>query len=732
MTDFEDLLASIPTSEHLPSFREGSDLPPILHLSEPNDEFVPPTFREETALAPGVTSAILLTAPAAVGKTTVAAEIARRTLSPLFDLSRFQVGDGFIEGTLTRAYGPRSLADILGAIEAGNMALVFDALDEGEIRAGGNNFDAFMTDLCSLCQQIRGGPGIIVLARGETASLVELHFEEKNVSYASYIIDFFDRESAHKFLGLRLDAINARSASANRAAHRRYPDTFNEAVDVLFNSLSEALVQANNGHGWDNYNVKSFLGYAPVLTALAEVLRVGNYSVLTRDIKASPPWLTSGQSAWQVLTSIVQWLVEREQRKLVDNARVRMQAGADPLGFSDWDNLFTADEQIIRVLSRVLKVTMPDRLPVNLPGQLRDPYEDAIDLMLPQHPFLGDDGFASVVFQEYSYSKILQSGPSWLGTVVRQRLRESTQLPSPLLGYFMLAPDPDLEYPVIHAEDIGFFYNSLQSRSTQPGEIQLIIGENLVIGETDGSRLEGFVWQASGDGARFLVDDLEKGISFWRRVSYCFINSSQLVRLQSDGDFWLGPDCYIECDRLELSASEIRVDTGLLPHDESNEDGGGVSLIARSYTDSGVIPRLRQFGRGDLMISWPDVAYPWATYRATFETSNTDDDYYRVHEAYLHLRRILRGFRGSSAFRGTIGRSVQYINGVVVGQSALAYDLLQYLVETQLLRIQGNRYTLDTDKAGELGLSFNNLKTNIITKATREYLEQFLRTQGEK
>src|SRR5262245_56063905 len=153
MVTFDDLVASLPTFDSLPQMLEGPQAPPIRHVADANLRFVAPPLREEVAYSLDRTSVILLSAPAAVGKSTVASEIARRLHAPLLDLSLFQVGDGFIEGTIAKAYGPRGLVQILDSIGNGTMALVFDALDEGEVRAGGSNFEAFMFDLCALCEQ---------------------------------------------------------------------------------------------------------------------------------------------------------------------------------------------------------------------------------------------------------------------------------------------------------------------------------------------------------------------------------------------------------------------------------------------------------------------------------------------------------------------------------------------------------------------------------------------------
>jgi hypothetical protein len=712
MVTFNDLVASLASSDALPTLLDGPDVPPILHVTDVNARFVPPPFREEIPQTLGSTSVILLTAPAAVGKSTVAYEIARRTNAPLLDLSKFYVGDGFIEGTITKAYGRSQLAQILDSVENGTMALVFDALDEGEMRAGASNFEAFMVDLCALCRADRPKPSIVVLARGETALLAELYFQDRHINYASYVLDYFDEDGARQFLNLWLDDVNSRVRSADRAGHREYKMKFDEATNLLFNALSTAVASGSSDTSWDNMRVREFLGYAPVLAAIAEYLHVRNYYTICQALRDSPPWLGASQSAWHVLGSIVQSLIDREQGKIIDNIQPKLSVAAESFGFSTWVDLYGIDEQMTRVLARTLSIDVPDSLPMSMPGQLRDPYEDAVDIMLPQHPFLSDRGFTSVVFEEFLYARALQQGPEWLRVALRQRLRQPDRLPSPLLAYFMLESSVS-EVSLIDAEDVGLLYNSLQSGARRPGEVQMAIGA----GRT--AEVEGWVWLAESPelSVHFEIGNPDKGISFWRRLSYCLINAPLTgLRLSSDQEFRFGPEAYIESRRLEINAREFRVDTG------QTGDGLGTVLVAETFSDAGSVPRVRVYGRGEFLISWPNPVFPWIDYRADLDRPAEDDAV--VAELYQHFRRILRGFRGSES-RGGIGRSVHYIDAVAVGRSQLPNALLDHLIETGLLKRQSTRYVLDTDKAAALGLSFEDLRGSKIPDLTRPYLEGF-------
>jgi hypothetical protein len=712
MLTFDNLLASLPALREPLRLLEGPDVPPIRHVAAANPRFVAPLFREEIQLVPSHTSAILLTAPAALGKSTVASELAHRLNAPLLDLSRFQVGDGFIEGTIAKAYGRRQLGEVLDSVENGSMAIVFDALDEGEIRAGAHNFDAFMDDLCSLCQHERSKPTILLLARAETAILAELYFQEHDVAFASYVIDYFDEAGARQYLSLWLDDVNTRVRQADRAWHHEYEAKFTEATNLLFETLSQAVAGNSSDTSWDNDNVRSFLGYAPVLSALAEFLRVRNYNQVCQNLKDSPLWLGAHQSAWQVLAGIVQSLINREHDKLVSNIRPKLLAAAEGLGFEDWDSLYAIDEQMTRVLARVLNLNIPEPLPLSLPGQLRDPYEDAVDLLLPQHPFLSDRGFTSVVFEEFLYARALELGPDWLRDALRQRLRQSDHLPSSLLAYFML--ESTSERPNIHADDVSVLCNSVLAGARKAGEVQMAI-------LAYDSEVTGWVWAAESPDRNvvFRIDQIENGLTFWRRLSYCMVDAPTLdVKLHADQEFRIGPGVFIDSASLEIIASEFRVETGQPP-------GYVIVLTANAFTDGGTAPRIRVFGAGKLMVYWPNLIFPWVAYLAEIEGVLENDS--TVAELYQHLRRILRGFRGSESLGG-IGRSTQYIDAVAVGRGQMANSLRDHLVETGLLRRQASRYVLDTEMAAALGLSFTDLRGNRIPDLTRKYLSDFSKT----
>src|ERR1700749_2175704 len=116
------------------------------YVTAPDPAFVMPKMRSvaEGATAPSV---ILSEARAAVGKSMLARHLAWRTGAPLWDLSQVYVGSGTLWGSLAKAFGPMQLNSIIGRMLTGEFVLVIDALDEAEMHAVGEAFDAFLIKL---------------------------------------------------------------------------------------------------------------------------------------------------------------------------------------------------------------------------------------------------------------------------------------------------------------------------------------------------------------------------------------------------------------------------------------------------------------------------------------------------------------------------------------------------------------------------------------------------------
>src|SRR5437899_3643938 len=177
--------------------------PGVRYSDQPNPKFIAPTFSIERPFASGRTSTILVSAPAAVGKSTIATELAHLSSAMVWDLAGFQVGTDTFSGTILSCFGDSAPA-ILAGLTRGDFLLVLDALDEAHVRAGVQNFEAFLEDITRKLKTARAHPALVLFARSETSELIALALELEDVPFARVTVDFFDRERAIAFLERRM------------------------------------------------------------------------------------------------------------------------------------------------------------------------------------------------------------------------------------------------------------------------------------------------------------------------------------------------------------------------------------------------------------------------------------------------------------------------------------------------------------------------------------------------
>jgi hypothetical protein len=118
----------------------------------------------------------------------------------VWDLARFQVGTDTFSGTILSCFGDNAPA-VLGGLDRGEFLLILDALDEAHVRAGVQNFEAFLEDITRRLKTPRAQPALVLFARSETSDLIATALEIDDVPFTRLTVDFFDREACGRFLG---------------------------------------------------------------------------------------------------------------------------------------------------------------------------------------------------------------------------------------------------------------------------------------------------------------------------------------------------------------------------------------------------------------------------------------------------------------------------------------------------------------------------------------------------
>ena len=697
MIPLDDLVAQLPRPEGLVSVLSKSDR--MDYVSQENDRFVAPNLVELTPCAQP--SVILISAPGAVGKSTTAKYIGQVTGAPLWDLSTASVGTNSFTGTVLKTFGATEGGSVLDLLDEGEFLIVLDALDEALMRSGDTNFQAFLTDLRERTRAPRRKPGLVILARTETCDLVEYAFiESPEISYSRYRIDFFDRDSAAEFV--------RRSISARG---RPFTGALQDAQRMLFSLLYSLLGVEERADPWSIPEVRAFLGYAPVLEAIVQYLDVGNPHALVNKLQSATAQDLGSSAPWHILRLIVHDLLQRERdEKVLPALKEQMESTAVKIGWSDWDLLYTPDEQCQRVLAHVTKSALVPTTPAELHESLRPDYDAVVEIHKPDHPFLGDkDGFANVVFRDYLFAAQLVAPEPSMASQVREQLARVDYLPTPLLGRFMLSlsDDPQRVFS-IKPKDIGPLYDSLVAQAKVDGDIEIAIrptsqGADVAMLTNDEGR---------ADVVHFAVDSVLE-IAFRRRLAHADIQVNSRVTLgTTDAAFRLGPNVTIECASFACHSPELIV---------QSTAADGVLIVAESFDQStSITSEIKNYGSW-FGVSWDRMAYPWVDFQVPLlQVSTSDKD---LLADLLLLRRVIRRFRSKGY--GGLARHSDIINRFAFGESVRAGELRDHMLQQGLMTQSGAMYFLDDKRVGELGINWDALTNAKLSTQVRDFLTGF-------
>lgn len=594
---FRDLISLLPTGD-TDRLLPKNQVPGLSRISASNPCFVEPDLLIETEIMPDKTSVVLLSAPAAVGKSTVAAELALHCSASLWDLSKIRVGSNTFIGTIYAAYDTFGHG-VLKRLEGGNFLFILDALDEAQVRAGSANFDAFIDDLVSLLKEPRTKPVLVLLARSDTADWIELKFMVENVPYARLQIANFNKPQAVEFIDKRLDVI--RENQHLHPVHHQQRDPYVQARSRLF-SLILNLLGVPDDHTWGDSRINSFLGYAPVLEALTDYLNVPNFHILSQELENEP---SAAHDPWHFLAEIVSKLLVRESKKMRDALRSSLETEAGRLGWSDWDELYTNREQCSRVLE--LSLGLPHvQVEQGPPGQLADEYESKMRLSLPQHPFLAEGSlFANIVFKEFLYAWGITKGYPQLAQGLRKvmRDRQAPYLPSQLFSRFALMSDVGA-VPVLDGLDFGALYDSILTRTEIANDLSISIYQ-----DGDVMRFSATVDQEGGGEIECELLNTGEGIHIWRQLKRADIDIDAPAEIGLSGQrFSLGPSVTLSCSRLTVTCDDLEVDAS-----------EPIQLSTNLYNPGSQNLRIlvRKGAPASLAAFWPDISYPWVSYRGS-------------------------------------------------------------------------------------------------------------------
>jgi hypothetical protein len=639
--------------------------------------------------------AVVISAPAAVGKSMLAEYVALRTGGVIWDLAQASVGNNFAIGHLAASHGVRALSDVVSRIHQGRFLVVADALDEAKLRVTFDSFTAFLDDLSrQLLKGIRAGtPAVVLLARRETADFAADWLEKSlDVALVRATIGFFDRQGATEFVNRQL------------AAQGRDPDNTALAAsrDMIFDRTLGLLGIEPSTEQWPDEPARRFLGYAPVLVATARFLGGGgNPQRVAEQLRAE----SNPTMIWKLLAELLEDMLAREQQKFIEGFQERCSIQAETLGFSSWDQLFTPGEQIGWLVTGALGTESPE---VCAPGTLEAPYRSEVHAWMPEHPFLGasEREFATAVFQDFAYATVLLRGDDESRRAVRARAAQASYRPTEMLARFFF--DLAGEAAAVEAEDLTVIYESLLAAEDAGKPVAL----NLVNVEGE---IEHLCFITIGSQERVALEILVGDAPLWfatKLANATIFTDTPLVLGTAGRLLELGPNVLIAAPSIDIASESLFVENG--------SGAMAVMLITGKLTSSD--PKLRFIYGGQHFHVQADEPprYPFADKRVSirFELRRVSPTEQQVARALFRVAGMFKteGYEGLGSYVESVDR--------LAGRNTAAAQVLDVALEKGIIVKEGGIYKFRPEL---LNMNYSAVQGHDLSETAVEFVKEAAR-----
>jgi hypothetical protein len=653
---------------------------------------------------PEASRVLLIEAIGAVGKSAAARCISAELNWPLIDSSQAQVGEYSLTGILHDAIGVDS--SFLQRLARGETGIVIDALDEAHLRVGTSNFVAFLDNIIQLTNPAAGsGVSVVLMSRPDTAEYVRLRFDERARALATARIDFFDLKKAETFAINYLEQVAGRRNTEIETAVAKYRDAFSRLCALRFQQIATALT----GHEIDDLKdewstVRSFLGYAPVISVIAESIAVPNPH---RELTSSSLFANSSSS---ILMTLVETILERESDKF-RNQTVDYFLAHVPVE-SNWrpDNVYGAREQIDRLLKHIRMEETPVSEPADLPDVLRNEYEGRATQFILDHPFVTDGAAVNVVFSDYLEAH-LAADPHW-------NLRISTLPSERAVGPFffrfthrLAAALQGVDGPTVPERLLGHLIHSHAQIVDSNDEFAWLLSQS-----ADSAVLDLFD-RLNAESLSFAISELSGVLEFREGIRYGLVVSDEAVSIGSrEGTATVGPRALIVAQEVLVEAEVLSVESasGALP---------SVRLVAREIA-AARLRKVTTYANGALQVVGASEHPVLRRYQSNV---GVPDGLYVSYSSYVDLRSILRFFRKTVHNDNYVINS-ERLDHQIVGASESRQSLLDSILKDGIVYKEAGVYCLDSDRLGHHGVSFASVMSGTPDKSVLALLS-YLRNE---
>lgn len=620
----------------------------------------------------------LIAAPGAVGKSTLAQQLCAATGAIYLDLAVADtVGGHYITGGL----------EDVGALEAWKAeetTLVIDALDEARLRVTQQAFEDFLKDIWNRAKN-RSLPVVLLGRVGIIEETWAIINGKQGVELPIFDIEHFTIEQAQSFVLKRLDSM-ANGQPDYQHLRRLLDDhqkVYKKQLGELITNLQEFAQAAS----------ESFVGYAPVLEAVAKLIAAQTNPMQFQGLH--------GRVGHQVLLEITDQILERESNKLKD----QLVAANHPLT----GRVYSPEEQLERLACRLFDLSAPPP-PTDVPPAAQAAYIAAVNSLLQQHPFLDGSGRkpSNPVFAACISAAALRHQVDNLRQMAEYNCLQQQHTPNPFL-YDFYNPSTVKVVPTVH---VGPLYESALAKSKVGDSIGLSIEE----GE-DGLlavEITGITSEEDTLAKYQFITNASDLLILGRRVTNLAIDAPSLcVTLGNKDVLEILAPVTVQCQLLEFQCDRLVVKVG-----KQADLNRAVVLEAQEATAAQVRTTPLVSAGAELLVSWPDdAAFPWTGY----SDKRIHDDDADLADLLRIFRRLVMAFRSHS--KGRLARLKDKIDHARMLKGDRGRALLERMKADLIISNEKHMYFLDPNALGEkAGASFQDVNLKRYTDRTLAYL----------
>lgn len=326
------------------------------------------TDAELDGVQPDTAEVVLISAPGAVGKSTLAKQIACKTSSLYVDLATAKpVAANSLAGGL-------KTSGLDAAWDAQELAMLIDGLDEAMLKQDQRSFEAFLEDVRD--QSSRRNMPTVIFGRTAAVEHAWMLFLDWKVKVAALRIGYFSLDDSYDL------AERMMKSQLKLAKGKKYTPAHLNVAKKLLKRIERRT--KNDG--------SRFSGYAPVIHAVA-----------TRVSEETNPGRMIKRVHTVDLKDILHDILKREPEKIVDNLKPIF---CDP---GLLEHLYKPGEQIRRLVADIYALQLPQPELDLLNARDAETYSKALQAWVPAHPFWDGRKAATAVFDAFIRAEALHS-----------------------------------------------------------------------------------------------------------------------------------------------------------------------------------------------------------------------------------------------------------------------------------------------------------------------------------